>query len=73
MAHTLASLGKLGKSDSAMLVMDYQNKFDTVLNNINSELLDLKNKFTKLESDLEISRNVNNKLVDQVTRLERKC
>ena len=53
--------------------MDYQNKFDTVLNNINSELLDLKNKFTKLESDLEISRNVNNKLVDQVTRLERKC
>ena len=53
--------------------MDYQNKFDTVLNNINSELLDLKNKFTKLESDLEISRNINNKLVDQVTRLERKC
>ena len=27
---------------------------------------------TKLESDLEISRNVKNKLVDQVTRLERK-
>ena len=40
---------------------------------MNSELLDLKNKFTKLESDLEISRNVNNKLVDQATRLERKC
>ena len=73
LAHTLASLEKLGKSDLARLVMDYQNKFDTVLNNINSELLDLKNKFTKLESDLEISRNVNNKLVDQITRLERKC
>ena len=40
-----------------------QNKFDTVLNNINSEL-DLKNEFTGIESDLEISRNVNNKLVD---------
>ena len=73
MAHTLASLEKLGKSDLARLVMDYQNKFDTVLNNINSELLDLKNKFTKLESDLEISRNINNTLVEQVTRLERKC
>ena len=60
------------KSDLARLVIDYQNKFDTVLNNINSELLDLKNKFTKLEPDLEISRNVNNKLVDQVTWLERK-
>ena len=73
MAHTLASLEKLGKYDLARLVMDYQNKFDTVLKNIDSELLDLKNKFTELESDLEISRNVNNKLVDQVTRLERKC
>ena len=71
MAHTLASLEKLGKSDLARLVIDYQNKFDTVLNNINSELLDLKNKFINFESDLEISRNV--KLVDQVTRLERKC
>ena len=73
MAVTLASLQKLGKSNFARLVIDYQNKFDTVLNNINSELLDLKNNFVKLESDLEISRNVNNKLVDQVTMLEWKC
>ena len=73
MAVTLASLQKLGKSNFARLVIDYQNKFDTVLNNINSELLDLKNNFAKLESDLEIFRNVNNKLVDQVTMLEWKC
>ena len=53
----------MGKSDLARVVMDYQNKFDIVINNINSELLDLKNEFTKFESDLEISRNVNNKLV----------
>ena len=53
--------------------MDYQNKFDTILINVNSELLDLKDKFTKVESDLEIFRNVDNKLVDQVTRWERKC
>ena len=73
MAHTFAFLEKLGKSDLARLVIDYQNKFGTVLNNINYELLDLENKFAKLELDLEISRNVNNKLVDQVTRLEQKC
>ena len=42
MTHTLVSLEKLGKSDLARLVIGYQNKFDTVLNNINSELLDLK-------------------------------
>ena len=33
----------------------------------------MKNKFTKLDSDLEILRNDNNKLVERVTRLERKC
>ena len=40
---------------------------------MNSEIPDLKNKFTNIELYLEISRNVNNKLVNQVTRLERKC
>ena len=30
MAHTLASLDKSGKSDVAMLVMDYQTKFDSI-------------------------------------------
>ena len=50
--------------------MDCQSKFGTVINNINSELLD---KFTKLESDLEISKYANNKLMDQVSRLKRKC
>ena len=69
MVHSLASLENLGKSDSTRLVMGYQNKLDTALIKINSEL----NKFIKLESDLEISRNAITKLVYQVTRLERKC
>ena len=60
------------KSDLAWLVIDYQNTFDTALNNISSEVLDSKNTFTKLESDLEFPEIFNNKLVDQVTRLERK-
>ena len=37
-----------------------------------SESLDLKNKFTKLKSELDYSRKVNNKLLNQVTNLERK-
>ena len=40
MAHALASLKKLRKYDLARLAIDYQNKFDAILNNINSELLD---------------------------------
>ena len=72
MHHNLASMKKLRKSDLRRLVIGCHNKFDAVLKNIDSEQLDLKNKFAKLESDLEISRNVNNELFDQVTRLERK-
>ena len=64
MAHTLAFLEKLGRPDLARSVIDFQNKFDTILHNTNSELLDLKNKFNKLESDLKISKNVTNKLVE---------
>ena len=64
MAHTLAFLEKLGKPDLARSAIDFQNKFDTILHNTNSELLGLKNKFNKLESDLKISKNVTNKLVE---------
>ena len=39
MAHTLASLKKLLRSD---LAIDYQNRFGTLLNNVDSELLNLK-------------------------------
>ena len=48
MAHTFASLEKLEKSDLARLAMNHQNKFDTVLNNISYELLDLKNNLSQI-------------------------
>ena len=41
MVHTLAPPEELEKSDLARLVMDYQNKFDTSINNMNFEFLDL--------------------------------
>ena len=36
MVYILGSLEKLGKFDLARVVMDYQNKSDTILNNTNS-------------------------------------
>ena len=64
MAHTFASLKILGKSDLARLAIDYQNNFDTALNYINSKLLDLKNKFTKLSQIWKFSRMLRtNKLI----------
>ena len=38
-----------------------------------NDLNELKTKFCKLESDLHISTNVNDKLCDKLTVLERKC
>ena len=54
MAHTFASLEKLEKSDLARLAMNHQNKFDTVLNNISYELLDLKNNLSQIGKFPEI-------------------
>ena len=54
-------------------MLDYQHKFDNSLGFINSELLELKSKFTKIKSDPAISRNVNVKLMERIVVTERKC
>ena len=59
MAYSLSSLIKLTRGELATIVLGYQHKFDNSLESINAELLELKTKFTKMESDLTISRNVN--------------
>ena len=73
MARNLESLMKLGKEVLVGMVLDYKDKFDITLMNINKELTDLRNKFTKLESDLTISKNINSKLSSQLTKVETKC
>ena len=65
MAYFLFSLLKLTREELANIVLDYQHTFDNSLSSINTELLELKTKFTKRESDLTISRNVNVKLMER--------
>ena len=65
MAYFLLSLLKLTREELANIVLDYQHTFDNSLSSINTELLELKTKFTKRESDLTISRNVNVKLMER--------
>ena len=55
------------------MVTDYQNKFDNMLSNINAELTSLRDRFTKMESQLLVTRRVNDNLVKQNRILERKC
>ena len=58
MAPNLESLMTLGKEVLPGIVLDYKDKFDITLANSNKELTELRNKFTKLESDLVISKNI---------------
>ena len=55
------------------MVLDYKERFVSTLSAITDELKELKTDFRKLESDLAISRNVNNKLTKQPILVERKC
>ena len=73
MAMSLNALKKLTKGELSNMVIDYQNKFDYMLSNINAELTSLRDRSTKMESQLLVTRRVNNNLVKQNRILERKC
>ena len=73
MAYSLSSLIKLTRGELATIVLGYQHKFDNSLESINAELLELKTKFTKMESDLTISRNVNVKWMKRLVVTDWKC
>ena len=63
----------LNKEVFLRILLDYQGKFSNILDELKNDLNELKTKFCKLESDLHISRNVNDKLSDKLVVLERKC
>ena len=56
------ALRKLTKDEVIALSLEYQPKLDNTLSNINKELSKLRNDFKKIESELFVSKNVNNKL-----------
>ena len=66
-------LKKLTKKKLSNIVIEYQNKFDNMLSNINTELTSLRDRFTKMESQLLVARRANDNLVKQNRILERKC
>ena len=58
MSLTRETLMKINKDVLAAMVLNYKEKFDSILSAITGELKELKTEFSKLESDLAISRNV---------------
>ena len=63
----------MNKDVLAGMVLDYKERFDSTLSAITDELKELKTDFRNLESDLAISRYVNNQLTNQLILVERKC
>ena len=61
----------MSKDDIITLTLDYQDKFNSTLDNINKGIGELKYKFEKLESGLVVSKSVNSNLCKKITILER--
>ena len=80
MAHNDASLMKLNKEDLIRITLDYQGKFNNILDDLKKDISDLKSDlsglksdFSKLEADIQVSRNVNSKLSERLLTMERRC
>ena len=73
MSHIESSLMRLNKEDLVRIILDSQGKFNNILDELKNNLNELKTNFFKIESDLHISRNTNDKLPDKIVVLERKC
>ena len=73
MSLTRETLMKMNKDILAGMVLDYKERFDSTLPAITDESKEIKTDIRKLESDLAIRRNLNDKLTKQLILVERKC
>ena len=76
MALNEAALRKLGQEKIIKLALEYQSKFELTLssiNNIKTDLSELRKYYEKLEPDVIITKQVNTKLCDKMKFLERQC
>ena len=55
------------------MALDYQQKYDVTLDEITKELAELRKSYKKLESDLVVTKAVNEPLRNQIVKLERQC
>ena len=66
-----SGLRKLSKDELIALALEYQNKFDSTLANVNRETPDLEQNYHKMKSELCVLRQVNSKLKEHIVLLER--
>ena len=62
MAMSISTLKKLTKENLSNMLLEYQNRFENMLANVSTELSSLRDRFTKTESQLLVTRRVNENL-----------
>ena len=72
MAMSISTLKKLTKEKLSNMLLEYQNRFDNMLANVNTELSSLRDRFTKMESQLLVTRRVNENL-NKTYSVEKMC
>ena len=72
MAMSISTLKKLTKEKLSNMLLEYQNRFENMLANVNTELSSLRDRFTKTESQLLVTRRVNENL-NKTYSVEKMC
>ena len=55
MTMSLNVLKKLAKEELSNMVIEYHNKSDNIMSNLNTELISLRDRFTKMEAQLLVT------------------
>ena len=73
MLHTKATLKGVNKPDLIKLVLPPESEMNSDIKELKSEIRDLIAQIKKVQTDVAIVKNVNEKLVNQLIETERQC
>ena len=73
MVHTEATLKGLNKPDLIKMVLQVESEMNSDIKELTSEIGDLVTQLEKVDADVAVVKNVNEKLVNQLTEIERQC
>lgn len=73
MVLTRAAVEKMSKEELVNMVLNYDKTMESTLADLNKEISKINKNFEKLESELSISKTVNNALHKRVIQLEKQC
>ena len=71
--YTNESLQSINKKDMIPIVLSLQNKLDQANNKVLEEIRKLNDNFSKLESELSVTKQVNSLLSRRLVNMERQC